>query len=118
MPLQFGLLTGKFDQQQIFSDTDHRKKRVTKEVVEVVNAALAPVWDLCRKYNCSKSELAMSYVLSYSEVSVVIPGIRTTKHVDDNIAGLFPLDPEDKKLIEGLGMTTLTDTMTLIQKQG
>jgi len=118
MPLQFGLLTGKFDKQQNFPESDHRKNRLTKEVVEAANAALAPVWELFKKYNCSKPELAMSYVLSYPEVSVVIPGIRTVKHVNDNTKGLFLLEEADKELIEELGTTTLPKTMDLIQRQG
>src|SRR5688500_7795005 len=43
MPLQFGLLTGKFDHGLSFPDNDHRKNRLTKEIVETANAVLKPV---------------------------------------------------------------------------
>ncbi len=116
MPLQFGLLTGKFDNKEFFFEkNDHRKNRITAAVVEAANTALAPAWDLCKKYQCSKTELALSYVLSYDEVSVVIPGIRTPDHVRGNINGLFRPDPEDRKKIESLELSGL---MKIIRDQG
>jgi aryl-alcohol dehydrogenase-like predicted oxidoreductase len=54
MPLQFGLLTGKFDRIQSFTETDHRKKRLTQDVIHVASEKLDPVWQLCSKYNCNK----------------------------------------------------------------
>lgn len=118
MPLQFGLLTGKFDKGTDFSDTDHRKKRLVPEVVDAAISALQPVWDLCKKYNCSRTQLALSYILSYASVSVVIPGIRTAAQVQSNTEGLFTLEPADRLLIEQLGRTTFVSVMETIRKQG
>lgn len=118
MPLQFGLLTGKFDKGTDFSDTDHRKKRLVPEVVDAAISALQPVWDLCEKYNCSRTRLALSYILSYSSISVVIPGIRTAAQVQLNTEGLFTLEPADRLLIEQLGRTTFVSVMETIRKQG
>lgn len=118
MALQFGLLTGKFDNKVNFSSNDHRKNRLTKEVIGTSNNALAPVWALCKKYNCSKTELALSYILSYSEVSTIIAGIRTAEQVQLNTTGLFKLDKPDIEMIEGLGQTDFTSVMKLIQQQG
>lgn len=109
MPLQFGLLTGKFDAGFLFPENDHRNKRITKEIVTATNETLEPVWQLCNKYQCTKTELALSYLLSYKEVSTIIPGIRTAVHVQDNTTGLFKLSNEDKVLIEK------NDTATLLQ---
>lgn len=138
MALQFGLLTGKFDlpaetsicvktlmgklakedNKPLFSENDHRKNRLTKEVIETANRALAPVWQLCKKYNCSKTQLALSYILSYPEVSTVIAGIRTAEQAKQNCSGLFIVDEKDKLLIEQLGLTAMPVVMDLIQKQG
>ena len=118
MPLQFGLLTGKFDDGVSFSNTDHRKKRLITPVVEAANKALQPVWDLCTKYNSTKTQLALSYILSYPEVSTIIPGIRTAKQVEQNTVGLFMLQPEDRMLIEQLGKGVFVEVMQLIQQQG
>jgi aryl-alcohol dehydrogenase-like predicted oxidoreductase len=125
MPLQFGLLTGKFtpaakgkNDKPLFADNDHRKNRLTNEIIYAGTESLEPVWQLCRKYNCSKIQLALSYILSYREVSVIIPGIRTADHVTGNTLGLFQLDNADRKLIEEMGEKEFTRVMELIQKQG
>jgi aryl-alcohol dehydrogenase-like predicted oxidoreductase len=118
MPLQFGLLTGKFDESSTFPVNDHRHKRLTPEVISATNKALEPVWQLCNKYNVSKTQLALSYVLSYPEISTVIPGIRTEQHVEQNTTGLIRLEKEDMKLIEELGKTDFVAVMELIKKQG
>ncbi|MFT3845583.1 MAG: aldo/keto reductase [Lacibacter sp.] len=118
MPLQFGLLTGKFDKATNFSDTDHRKNRLIREVIDASFEATEPVWQLCTKYNCNKTQLALSYILSYPEVSTVIPGIRTPEQVQLNTAGLLQLEETDRNMIEGLGETSLNSLMELIRKQG
>jgi len=118
MALQFGLLTGKFDKEISFSANDHRKNRLTKEVIDVSNDALGPIWDLCNKYHCTKTQLALSYILSYAEVSTIIAGIRTAEQVQLNTTGLFQLDSNDRLMIEQLGATDFVQVMDLIQKQG
>ena len=118
MALQFGLLTGKFDKEANFSANDHRKNRLTKDVIDASNTALIPVWALCKKYNCTKTQLALSYILSYPEVSTIIAGIRTDEQVQLNTTGLFLLDGEDRLVIEKLGATDFVQVMTIIQKQG
>jgi aryl-alcohol dehydrogenase-like predicted oxidoreductase len=118
MPLQFGLLTGKFDKGVSFSENDHRKNRLTAQVVEITNAVLEPVWQLCKKYGVSKTQLALSYVLSYDETSTVIPGIRTSDHAESNTTGLVRLEKADIELIEWLGEASFVPVMEMIQKQG
>ena len=118
MPLQFGLLTGKFDASSTFPANDHRHNRLTKEVISNSNAALKPAWELCKKYDVTKAQLALSYVLSYPAVSTIIPGIRTPEHVLQNTTGLTLLDSADLKMIEDLGKTSFITVMDLIQKQG
>jgi aryl-alcohol dehydrogenase-like predicted oxidoreductase len=118
MPLQFGLLTGKFDVETNFPANDHRKKRLSKEVIEKSLPALEPVWKLCDKYHITKTQLALSYILSYAEISTVIPGIRTHQHVKDNTTGLIKLDAADMQWIEGYGQNELAELTKLIQAQG
>lgn len=118
MALQFGLLTGKFDKEVNFSANDHRENRLTREVIDVSNKALGPVWELCKKYNCSKTELALSYVLSYPEVSTIIAGIRTAEQVSLNTNNILRLDESDILRIGQLGLDEFRPVMDLIQKQG
>jgi len=118
MPLQFGLLTGKFDQGVSFTDNDHRKNRLTGQVIDTANNALGPVWQLCEKYKVNKTQLALSFILSYEEVSTVIPGIRTAAHAESNTVGLVQLEKTDRELIEQFGTGSFVRVMEMIQKQG
>lgn len=118
MALQFGLLTGKFDQQASFAPNDHRKNRLIPEVISFANKALQPVWDLFEKYKMNKTQLALSYVLSYPQVSTIIAGIRTAAHAEANTTGLKKLDEADVRMIEQLGTTEFISVMEMIQKQG
>ena len=118
MPLQFGLLTGKFDDELSFPENDHRKNRLTKEVVQSSLEALRPVWTLCRKYEITKTELALSYILSYPEVSTVIPGIRTAAQATSNTTGIIKLEDADIAFIEQLGSTDFIPVMEMIRKLG
>lgn len=118
MPLQFGLLTGKFDKGVSFSVNDHRKKRLTPEIVNVASAVLEPVWKLCDKYQINKTQLALSYILSYNEVSTVIPGIRTARQAEDNTSGIIKLDRADRELIEKMGEERFGEVLDMIQHQG
>ncbi len=118
MPLQFGLLTGKFTAETTFESNDHRHKRLTREVIIKADEALQPVWDLCNKYGVTKTGLALSYILSYKEISTVIPGIRTPQQVTDNTTGLIKLEDGDKQMIEALGETSFASLLQLIKQQG
>ncbi|MCZ2460606.1 MAG: aldo/keto reductase [Chitinophagales bacterium] len=118
MALQFGLLTGKFDHGFSFSRNDHRKNRITPELVSVSNKALKPVWDLCEKYGMNKTQLALSYVLSYPQVSTVITGIRTAAHAEANTSGFKKLDEDDMKRIEQAGISGFIPVMEMIQSLG
>ena len=82
MPLQFGLLTGKFNRSMTFSEDDHRSFRLSAEILARSLSILEEkVWPIAAKEGLSFTQLAMSFILSFSEISTVIPGIRTTEHV-------------------------------------
>jgi len=118
MPLQFGLLTGKFNPDSAFPINDHRHSRLTREVIKATITAMNPVWELCSKYQISKTQLALSYVLAYPGISTVIPGIRTSTHVEQNTTGIIKLMSEDVQMIEEMGQTNFVSLMQLIQQQG
>ena len=102
MPLQFGLLTGKFEAVTRFEKNDHRSFRLRPEVLRETLSALQPAWELCKKYEISKTGLALSFALSFPEVSTVIPGIKTPQQADLNTSDIVELDPDDKRLLQQL----------------
>ncbi|CAN5475153.1 aldo/keto reductase [soil metagenome] len=95
MPLQFGLLTGKFDKNTRFDKKDHRHFRLTPEVLEYSIDALEKVWLLTEKYGVSKTELSLSFLLSFDAVSTVIPGIKTPEQAKENTQGIVKLEKND-----------------------
>jgi aryl-alcohol dehydrogenase-like predicted oxidoreductase len=119
MPLQFGLLSGNIKPETTFTSDDHRSYRITPAITEITLQVLKEkVWPLCRKYQTTESGLALSYILSYPEISTVIPGIRTPKHVSLNTDHLVKLEESDKKHLQQLYHTHWQPVMELMQKQG
>ncbi|HEX6915592.1 MAG TPA: aldo/keto reductase [Chitinophagaceae bacterium] len=95
MPLQFGLLTGKFDQRSRFSADDHRSFRLTpallERAMELLHTHLDP---LSREFRLGWNELALGFAASVHGVSTVIPGIRTADHARHNARALRKLPAE------------------------
>lgn len=119
MPLQFGLLTGNIKANAVFSTDDHRSYRLVPHILEPALEILQKaIWPLLEKYQTTEAGLALSYILSYDEVSVVIPGIRTPMHVNQNIGHLVNLDTEDKQLLANLYHTHWLPIMEMMEKQG
>lgn len=99
MPLQFGLLTGKFSKKTKFDKNDHRKFRLPPEVLDLAIEKLDLVWKIAEKYNVSKTNFALSFILNHSEVSTVIPGIKTVKQAEENSQDIVKLSEDDLKLL-------------------
>jgi aryl-alcohol dehydrogenase-like predicted oxidoreductase len=119
MPLQFGLLTGKFSSESTFAKDDHRHNRLTKEIITSANEILdQKVWTLCEKYNINKPSLALSFILSCESVSTIIPGIRTAQHAVDNTTDIVQLEKGDLNYLKSLFNSELNKLLSLIEKQG
>ncbi|GAA4737735.1 aldo/keto reductase [Flavisolibacter ginsenosidimutans] len=103
MPLQFGLLTGKFSSSTRFEKDDHRSFRLTPEILQKATKILEEkVWPLAEKEGLSKTSHALNYILSFAEISTVIPGIRTAEQVQANTEGIKTLSSEDKAFLRSL----------------
>lgn len=119
MPLQFGLLSGKIQPDTVFTADDHRSYRVVPPITEATLQILKEqVWPLCEKYNTTASGLALSYILSYPEISTVIPGIRTPEHVSLNTDHLVTLEAADKQHLQDLYASHWLPVMEMMEKQG
>jgi len=103
MPLQFGLLTGKFRTNTQFAADDHRSFRLTTEILDRSLPLLEEkVWPVAKDEKLSPAQLAMSFILNYPEISTIIPGIRTEEHVLQNTAGLKVLQENNRMFLEQL----------------
>ena len=119
MPLQFGLLTGKFTASTTFAAEDHRSFRLTPSILEkslqILETKISP---LAAKKEIDMAALALSFILSIPEISTVIPGIRTPLHVKQNTTHLKNLTQADINLLLSLGDTDWKPVMELMEKQG
>lgn len=118
MPLQFGLLTGKFNRSTTFSENDHRAFRLTPDILEKSLSALEDIWPVSERLRISKTALSMSFILSYPEVSTVIPGIKTPAQAELNIMDIIKLGQDDMELIRKVYRDKLTEIVDLMEKQG
>lgn len=119
MPLQFGLLTGKFSSQTHFAADDHRSFRLTAPIMQSTLRVLEEkVWPVSEKEQMTKTQLALSFILSFNEISTVIPGIRTPQHVVQNTSGLKTLTEENKQFLHSLSESDWKDVVEMMEKQG
>lgn len=103
MPLQFGLLTGKFTRDTTFEKNDHRNFRLTPDILcRSLDVLEEDVWPLAEKYNVAKTSFSMSYILSYPQVSTVIPGIKTPAQAEANTTDIIRLEETDMKKLESV----------------
>jgi len=98
VPLDSGWLTGKYHQKSIFDDNrsrwthedKNRRHQLIEKLENIINKPLDP------KY-------AISYILSYPEITTVIPGIRNEKQLEEHIQAMsFYLSEEIKGRFEDL----------------
>jgi len=119
MPLQFGLLTGKFSSDTRFAKDDHRSFRLTTEIIQkVLNILESKAWPLAQREQLTKTQLALSFILSFQEISTIIPGIRTPEHVLQNTTGLKILKKETVEFLQLLSDTDWKAVLELMEKQG
>jgi aryl-alcohol dehydrogenase-like predicted oxidoreductase len=118
MPIQFGLLTGKFDKNTRFEKNDHRYFRLTPDVLSKSLDYLEDVWPIAEKYNTTKGALALSFILSFPEVSTVIPGIKTPEQAEKNTSGLVKLEEEDKKYLQKLYDDKFEELLQYMEENG
>jgi len=102
IPLQFGLLTGKFNKATRFDKNDHRFFRLKPEFLTELLDALDDVWTIAEKYYVDKTTFALSFIMNHIGVSTVIPGIKTPEQADKNTKPLINISEEDMNLLNQL----------------
>lgn len=117
MPIQFGLLTGRFTKETTFDKNDHRYFRLTPEILDKSLDVLESLKPLLTKYNLSKTSLALSFILSYKYISTVIPGIKTKEQAIKNTSDLIKLDNVDFKYIQNLYPEKFSDIVNMMETQ-
>jgi aryl-alcohol dehydrogenase-like predicted oxidoreductase len=116
MPLQFGMLTGKFNATSAFAADDHRSFRLTPEIIKSSLKILEEkVWPGSSAQN--KTALALNFILAFNEINTVIPGIRTAEHVKQNTTGISRLDEAQKIFLQSLS-NEWEEVVAMMERQG
>ena len=85
MPLERGVLSGRFKSTAEFAQKDWRKGAFSEEGLAQTHAAVEKLGFLVKGDVPTLAQAALRFILSNPVVSTVIPGIRTVKQVEDNI---------------------------------
>jgi len=97
VPLDSGWLTGRFDADSRFEGI--RARWSEEEIAQRASLVSAIQWLVAD--NSELAHKAIAYLLSYDEVSCVIPGIRTQQQLDSNLAAAAcRISPDDRKNLE------------------
>lgn len=87
-PLACGLLSGKYGLESQFHRNDHRnrwsREKYLKDLEKIKKISTA--FDTKRTL---LKKAALEFVLSFDEVSTVIPGMKTAEHVEDHIKAVL-----------------------------
>jgi aryl-alcohol dehydrogenase-like predicted oxidoreductase len=86
VPLERGVLTGRFKNATEFAQKDWRKGVFSEEGLAQTHAAVDKLDFLVKGDVPNLAQAALRFILSNPAVSTVIPGIRTVKQVEDNLA--------------------------------
>ncbi len=81
---------------------------------ELLDEKVLPVG---KKEGLNLTQLALSYILSFSEISTIIPGIRTKEQVQENTQELKKLSDDDKGFLQNLS-TEWAPVVQLMEAQG
>jgi len=118
MPLQFGLLTGKFNRESRFAKSDHRSNRLSPLVLEKSLDVLGEVWPIAEKYHIGMDSFALSFILSHLGVSTVIPGIKTPEQAIANTKNIFRLNQDDLDLLHEMYDSRFEELLNFMQSNG
>jgi len=102
VPLDEGGLSGKLNNDSVFELGDFRSQYFTKDRLKELSSRIDRLRNICVKYKIdSVPELALRFILSHPQVSVMIPGMRKIAHVKEN-TGISEKGPLDRKILDEL----------------
>ena len=116
MPLQFGLLAGKFNSTSTFTTSDHRSFRLPPKVLNRSLQNLKPAWLIADKYEIGYDSFALSFILSHPEISTVIPGIKSPEQAIANTRTICRMSLEDMDAVHQLYKDRFEDLLAFMKE--
>jgi aryl-alcohol dehydrogenase-like predicted oxidoreductase len=120
MPLQFGLLTGKFTSETRFDAGDHRSMRLPPHLIEKGNELVRLFSPVAQNLGVTLGSLALKFVLAHEGVSTVIPGIKNPEQAEQNAQAADPpaITPHDLDLLHSLYESKFKHYLEDLRKSG
>ncbi len=94
VPLKRGFLSGRIDETFEFAEGDRRKGILSPENIRKFQDRLNKLQDIAGQLKISPAEAGIRFCVSNTDVSGVIPGIRTPEQAAQNAAAGEPLPAE------------------------
>jgi aryl-alcohol dehydrogenase-like predicted oxidoreductase len=91
VPLKRGMLSGRFNEQTTFVDTDLRGRILSTDKMPDLVAKVQQIEAASARLGRPLAEIAMRFCISNPHVAVTIPGIRTPEQARSNAAACEPL---------------------------
>jgi aryl-alcohol dehydrogenase-like predicted oxidoreductase len=85
-PLASGFLTGEITEEHVFKPDDYRSQMPREQLVRQVQQARAFSWLVEEGFAANLSEAALRYILSFPQVSTIIPGAMNVSELTRNLA--------------------------------
>ncbi|MBI2418530.1 MAG: aldo/keto reductase [Ignavibacteriales bacterium] len=95
VPLDEGGLTGTINPGTVFPEGDWRSRYFRDERKKQVKERVDAIWDDVKGENETVAEAALRFIISFNEVTTVIPGMRSERNLLANVATVEkgPLSP-------------------------
>jgi len=107
-PLAQGLLTGKFHRNpDSVKNLPSLRRMLTRRMIEKSRPLIKILEDIAGSYNCTASEVALSWVINYlGDTIVAIPGASRTEHALQNVGAMnIKLTPDEMKKLDEISRT-------------
>ena len=102
IPLLFGFLTGKFNENSKFGDDDHRRMNLSSDKLEQYVSGLKQLNPLFGRYSDQKmSQVSLRFCITHPACHTAIPGAKTSQQVIENCqsSDLGSLSKNDLQLL-------------------
>ena len=93
VPLKRGLLSGRFDEQTTFVDSDLRRRILSTDKLPTLVSKVRQIEAAAAGIDRPLAEVAMRFCVSNPHIAITIPGIRTPEQARSNAAASEPLPP-------------------------
>ncbi len=91
VPLKRGMLSGRFNEQTTFADTDLRGRILSADKMPAMVTKVQQIETAAASVGRPLAEIAMRFCISNPHIAVTIPGVRTPEQARSNAAACEPL---------------------------